>query len=144
VILDHTVEPGNPADAPQLAPAIARIIIRTGRAPRAVTADRSYGQTRVETQLHDLGVATMAIPRKARPGPARRAVEHRRPFRKLIKWRTAAKAASAASNTDPAGTAPASTASTAPGPGADTASSPTTSSRSQHWRPELTFSGRSS
>jgi IS5 family transposase len=88
VILDHTVEPGNPADAPQLAPAIARIIIRTGRAPRAVTADRSYGQTRVETQLHDLGVATMAIPRKARPGPARRAVEHRRPFRKLIKWRT--------------------------------------------------------
>jgi transposase, IS5 family len=43
VILDHTVEIGNPADAPQLAPAIARISRRTGRPPRAVTADRGYG-----------------------------------------------------------------------------------------------------
>ena len=32
IILDHTVEVGNPADAPQLAPAIARITVRTGRA----------------------------------------------------------------------------------------------------------------
>jgi hypothetical protein len=31
IVLDHTVEPGNPADAPQLAPAVARIIRRTGR-----------------------------------------------------------------------------------------------------------------
>ena len=40
VILDHNVEIGNPAAAPQLAPAIERIRRRTGRAPRAVTADR--------------------------------------------------------------------------------------------------------
>ena len=44
VILDHNVEIGNPADAPQLAPAIERIKRRTGRAPRAVTADRGYGE----------------------------------------------------------------------------------------------------
>ena len=31
VILDHNVEIGNPADAPQLAPAIERIARRTGR-----------------------------------------------------------------------------------------------------------------
>lgn len=88
IIVDHSLEPGNPADAPQLAPAIARITHRTGQTPRAVTADRGYGEARVETALHDLGVATVAIPRKGQPGPARRAVEHRRSFRTLIKWRT--------------------------------------------------------
>ena len=42
IILDHSIEVGNPADAPQLAPAIARISTRTGSIPRAVTADRGY------------------------------------------------------------------------------------------------------
>ena len=44
IVLDHNVELGNPPDAPQLAPAIDRIIERTGRAPRVVTADRGYGE----------------------------------------------------------------------------------------------------
>ncbi|MEV8504483.1 ISNCY family transposase [Actinoplanes sp. NPDC051475] len=88
VIVDHTIEAGNPADAPQLAPAIARITRRAGRPPRAVTADRGYGEARVEAALHELGVRTVAIPRKGSPGPARRATEHRRPFRDLVKWRT--------------------------------------------------------
>jgi len=88
VILDHTVERGNPADAPQLAPAIARITRRAGHPPGAVAADRGYGEARVDTALHDLGVRTVAIPRKGQPGPARRETEHRRSFRGLIKWRT--------------------------------------------------------
>jgi IS5 family transposase len=88
VIIDHTIEAGNPADAPQLAPAIARITSRAGRPPRAVAADRGYGEARVEATLHELGVRTIAIPRKGPPGPARRATEHRRPFRELVKWRT--------------------------------------------------------
>jgi hypothetical protein len=33
IVLDHTVERGNPADAPQLAPAVGRVIARTGRRP---------------------------------------------------------------------------------------------------------------
>src|SRR5215213_2419952 len=56
VVLDHTVERGNPADAPQLAPAVGRVIARTGRCPRTVTADRGYGEARVENDLHELGV----------------------------------------------------------------------------------------
>src|SRR5258708_25337617 len=63
VILDHNVEVGNPHDAPQLAPAIARIATRTGQTPRAVTADRGYGQASVERDLYDLGVRTVALPR---------------------------------------------------------------------------------
>jgi IS5 family transposase len=88
VIVDYTVEQGNPPDAPQLAPAIARITRRAGRPPTAVTADRGYGEARVEADLHALGVRTVVIPRKGQPGPTRRQVEHRQSFRTLVKWRT--------------------------------------------------------
>jgi IS5 family transposase len=88
IILDHNVEIGNPADAPQLAPAIERIKRRTGKAPRAVTADRGYGEAKVEDDLHDLGVRNVAIPRKNKPSATRREFEHRRAFREKVKWRT--------------------------------------------------------
>ena len=88
VVLDYDIQEGNPADAAQLAPAIRRITRRTGTPPGAVTADRGYGEARVEADLHDIGVKTVAIPRKGQPGRARRRVEHRRGFRELIKWRT--------------------------------------------------------
>lgn len=88
VVLDHNVEIGNPADGPQLAPAIERIKHRTGKAPRAVTADRGYGETKVENDLHELGVRDVASPRKATPSAARREFEHRRAFREEVKWRT--------------------------------------------------------
>jgi IS5 family transposase len=89
IVLDHTVEPGNPPDAPQLLPAIERISRRTGQTPHAVTADRGYGEARVETDLHDAGVTTVAIPRKGRPGTARQTHERQPGFRRLVKWRHA-------------------------------------------------------
>ncbi len=88
VVLDHTLEPGNPPDAPQLAPAVERVIKRTGRKPRTVTADRGYGEAGVEEDLRDLGVRTVVIPRKGKPGKTRQAEEHRPAFRKTVKWRT--------------------------------------------------------
>jgi len=88
IVADHTVEPGNPADAPRLAPAIERVIKRTGRKPHTVTADRGYGEQSVEDSLHQMGVRTVVIPRKGRPNKARQAQEHRRAFRKTVKWRT--------------------------------------------------------
>ena len=88
VSLDHIVEIGNPADAPQLAPAIARITERAGRVPTAVTADRGYGYAAVEADLHHLGVRRVAIPRASKPSAARREFEHRKAFRTKVKWRT--------------------------------------------------------
>jgi IS5 family transposase len=88
VVLDHTVAQGNPPDAPQLAPAVERVIARTRRCPRTVTADRGYGEKSVEDNLHELGVRIVVIPRKGRPGKARQAAEHRPAFRKTVKWRT--------------------------------------------------------
>jgi IS5 family transposase len=67
---------------------VARIGGRTGRMPRAVTADRGYGHAAVERDLHELGVRTVAIPRQATTSAARKTLEHRPSFRKLVKWRT--------------------------------------------------------
>jgi IS5 family transposase len=88
VVLDYGVECGAAADGPQLAPAIERVTRRAGRPPRAVTADRGYGQPIVEHDLHALGVLAVVIPRQARTSPARKAIEHTRGFRGLVKWRT--------------------------------------------------------
>jgi transposase, IS5 family len=88
VVLDHTLHQGNPADAPQLAPAVQRVIASTPRKPRTVTADRGYGEASVDEALHDLGVRNVVIPRKGKPGKARVAEEHRPAFRKQVKWRT--------------------------------------------------------
>jgi transposase, IS5 family len=88
IVLDHNVEMGNPPDAPMLASAIGRIKKRFAKVPRAATADRGYGEAKVETELHELGVQHVAIPRKGRPGAQRQAVESSRRFRKLVKWRT--------------------------------------------------------
>ena len=88
IVLDYTVDAGNPPDAPQLAPAIRRVSQRTGRTPRQATADRGYGEAALDQDLHDLGVKTVAIPRKGRPGSARQQHERRPSFRKLVKWRT--------------------------------------------------------
>ena len=88
VILDYSVEYGAAPDGPQLAPAVERIHRRAGRPPRAVTADRGYGQPAVERDLRALGVPTVAIPRQAKTSPARQAIEHSRRFRRLVRWRT--------------------------------------------------------
>jgi IS5 family transposase len=88
IILDYTLEQGNPPDGPQLAPAIERVIKRTGRTPRTVTADRGYGEQPVEEALHRLGVRQVVIPRKGKPGKARQATQRRRAFRRHLKWRT--------------------------------------------------------
>lgn len=88
IVLDHNIEIGNPPDAPMLARAVGRINKRFSSAPRAVTADRGYGEAKVEEELHKLGVKHVAIPRKGRPGKERQSPESERRFRTLVKWRT--------------------------------------------------------
>ena len=92
IVLDHTVVMGNPPDAPMLVPAIARIVARFAKVPRAVTADRGYGEAGIDAGLEALGVKKVVIPRKGKPGAARRGVQGRRGFRTLVKWRTGSEA----------------------------------------------------
>jgi IS5 family transposase len=88
IIVDYRLEQGNPADGPQLAPAVERVIKRTGSKPRTVTADRSYGEKTIEDDLQGLGIRQVVIPRKGKPGKARQAAERRPAFRRAVKWRT--------------------------------------------------------
>jgi len=88
LILDYEVKTGNPPDAEQLAPAVSRVRQRLGRTPEQVAADRGYGEARVDQELEELGVQTVVIPRKGRPGKARQDLEHAPEFRDLVKWRT--------------------------------------------------------
>jgi len=67
IVLDHDVQAGNPADAPQLVPAIQRVKDRAGRARRTVTADRGYGEAAVDDGLANLGVRTSSFPAKGNP-----------------------------------------------------------------------------
>ena len=90
LILDHSVEVGNPVDGPMLEPAIRRVTQRGGRPPGAVTADRGYGQAQVERDLTELGVGTVAIPRIGKPSEKRRQIESQDEFRDLVRWRTGA------------------------------------------------------
>ena len=88
IVLDYGAGYGAAPDGPQLVPAVNRVARRAGRVPRAVAADRGYGQPAVEHDLHALGVRTVAIPRQGPISPARKATEHSRSFRRLVKWRT--------------------------------------------------------
>jgi len=88
LILDYEVKTGNPPDAEQLAPAVSRVHQRLGRTPERVAADRGYGEASVDNELEELGVQTVVIPRKGRPGKARQDLEHSPEFRDLVKWRT--------------------------------------------------------
>ncbi len=87
IILDHTVEIGNPPDGPQLVPAITRVKQRCGRPPDQVTADRGYGQATVDKDLTTLGVDTVAIPRPGKPSAKRRARLQEHDVRELVRWR---------------------------------------------------------
>ena len=130
VILDHNVEIGNPPDAPQLAPAIARITGRAGRTPRAVTADRGYGEASVERDLHESAYAAWRSRAKANPAPRAASSNTAEPSATRSNGAPDPKDGSTTSNEATAGTAPNSPASAEPEAGADTASSLTTSSRS--------------
>jgi IS5 family transposase len=88
VVLDHEVMIGNPPDAPLLAPAIGRLVELCGKAPKAVTADRGYGEAKVDDDLAALGVKTIVIPRKGCANAERQKLQLTQRFRKLVKWRT--------------------------------------------------------
>jgi IS5 family transposase len=88
IVVDYTVGIGNPPDGPMLAPAVSRIKSRFGKAPKAVTADRGYGEAAIDAELVALGVKTVATPRRGKPAAARIKEQRAPRFVKLVKWRT--------------------------------------------------------
>lgn len=90
LILDYEIEPGMPAEAGRLSPAVARIIDAVGDTPDAVTADRGYGQSSVDTELAELNIGLVAVLRKGKMSNKRHLIETADDFVELVKWRTGA------------------------------------------------------
>jgi IS5 family transposase len=86
-VADHQLQQGNPPDAPQLVPAVARVIAVTGRPPATVVADRGFGTAANDQALAALGVKRVGLQRTGTPGKARLALERTRAFRRLRNWR---------------------------------------------------------
>jgi IS5 family transposase len=97
-VADHQLQQGNPPDAPQLAPAVARVIAVTGRPPATVVADRGFGTAANDQALAALGVKRVGLQRTGTPGKARLALERTRAFRRLRNWRVGMRPASATSS----------------------------------------------
>jgi IS5 family transposase len=83
----HQVHLGNPADAPQLVPAVKRVVQLTGRVPGSVVGDRGFGTAANDRELAELGVARIGVQRKGTLSAARAAQERTRRFRRLRNWR---------------------------------------------------------
>ncbi len=86
-ICDHQLQQGNPPDAPQLVPAVGRVIAVTGRPPGTVVGDRGFGTAANDQAVEALGVKRVGLQRTGTPGKARLAVERTRRFRRLRNWR---------------------------------------------------------
>jgi IS5 family transposase len=86
-IADHQLQRGNPPDAPQLVPAVERVIAVTGRPPGTVVGDRGFGTAANDQAMEALGVKRVGLQRNGRPGTARLGLERTRRFRRLRNWR---------------------------------------------------------
>jgi IS5 family transposase len=91
-IADHQLQQGNPPDAPQLVPAVQRVIAVTGKAPGTVVGDRGFGTAANDQALEALGVKRIGLQRTGTPGKARLALERTRRFRRLRNWRVGVEA----------------------------------------------------
>jgi IS5 family transposase len=86
-VADHQLHKGNPPDAPQLVPAVQRVIDVTGRPPGTVVADRGFGTAANDQAMEALGVKRVGLQRNGTPGKARLEHERTRRFRRLRNWR---------------------------------------------------------
>jgi transposase, IS5 family len=86
-ICDHQLQRGNPPDAPQLVPAVERVVAVTGRSPGTVVGDRGFGTAANDQALAALGVRRIGLQRTGTPGKARLEHERTRRFRRLRNWR---------------------------------------------------------
>jgi hypothetical protein len=60
---DHQLRQGNPPDARQLVPAVARVVAVTSRPPATVVAVRGFGTAANDQALDALGVTRIGLPR---------------------------------------------------------------------------------
>jgi transposase, IS5 family len=74
-VADHLLQQGNPADAPQLVPAVTRVAQVTGGVAGTVVGDRGFGTAANDRALAELGIKRVGVQRKGRLSMARAQLE---------------------------------------------------------------------
>jgi IS5 family transposase len=88
LITGYEVLDERPADSTLLIPSLRQHIELFGHAPNALTADPGFFSAANEAAAKKLGVKWVSIPSTGNPGEKRRAMQKKRWFKKLQKWRT--------------------------------------------------------
>jgi transposase, IS5 family len=127
-VADHQLQRGNPPDAPQLVPAVRRVIAVTGRPPATVVGDRGFGTAANDQAVAALGVRRVGLQRNGTPGKARLRWSGPEPSGGCGTGGSASRPGSATSSAHSGYGAPGCAASAAPAPGWGWGSSPTTCS----------------
>jgi len=88
LITSYEVLDKRPADSTLLIPSLQQHIELFGHAPNALAADPGFFSAANEAAAKKLGVKWVSIPSTGTPGKQRRAMQKKRWFKKLQKWRT--------------------------------------------------------
>lgn len=87
LILNYEIQHGNPNDKTTLIPQVKHFIQQFGEAPRAVATDKGYYSQENISDLHQLGVRHVCIPKNGRLRPRERLRQQSRWFKQLKRFR---------------------------------------------------------
>jgi IS5 family transposase len=88
IVTHYEVYDRRPADSELLVPSLEVHQKQFGQVPRLVAADAGFFSMRNETEAHGRGVKQVAVPNLSTKSAERKALQHKRWFRKAMKWRT--------------------------------------------------------
>ncbi len=88
IVTHYEVYDRRPADSELLVPSLDMHQKQFGQAPRLVAADAGFFSMHNETEAHGRGVKHVAVPNPSTKSAERKAMQHKRWFRKAMKWRT--------------------------------------------------------
>jgi len=87
IIAGYQVYKGNPSDKTLMPDAMESHKKVFGKAPREVTADRGYYTSKLDGDLHKMGVKHVCVPKIGRKSKVREAQENTLKFKELKSWR---------------------------------------------------------
>jgi IS5 family transposase len=88
IVTHYEVYDRRPSDSELLVPSLDVHQKQFGHVPRLVAADAGFFSMRNETEAHGRGVKQVAVPNLSTKSAERKALQHKRWFRKAMKWRT--------------------------------------------------------
>lgn len=87
IIVGYQVYKGNPSDKTLMPDAMENHKKIFGKSPREVSADRGYYTSKLDEDLHSIGVKNVCVPKIGKKSKAREAEENTAKFKKLKSWR---------------------------------------------------------